>query len=127
MLPSQEGLRSPAPLVADGLRNSLHVLRVVPEAVHLAVQNEDRRLVVEVRLHCAASADIPIPCLAALIVALRWDLPFRVLGVREKPSAAAPDPFSVYRPALEGIDFGGLPQPPRDDPPSGENSGREGG
>lgn len=121
VLPSVRGLRSPAQIVADGLRNCLHVLGVVPEAVHLAVGKENSRVVIEAELHCAASADIALPCLAALIVGLRWDLPFRVTGVRGKREAEAPgtDPLEVWRSALEGINLDRLPPRAVEEPESG--------
>ena len=105
-------LRAPAELLADAMRNSLRVLAAKPIAVDLAVRKHAGRVVISARLRGAASPDVPLSCFAALLVGLRWELPFWVSLDQPGPGTgdedASGDSLAVYRAAVDAIDFSGL-------------------
>ena len=120
LIPADPRLRTPAELLAEGLRNTLRLFGEEPEAVRIEVRREGDRQVIGAGLCCAGGAELPIACTAALLIGLRWRLRFHVQGAPPVKQAAdveaGADPLAAFRPAISDIDLTGFRPFNRPDP-----------
>jgi hypothetical protein len=137
LLPADPRLRTPAELLADGLRNTLRLFGEEPGAIRIEMRRTGDRQVIAARLRCAGGAEIPIACTAALLIGVRWNLRFEVHGAAamqhtaaaedaddDASEAPASDPLAAFRPAISGIDLSGFRRFNRRDPDLPELSQR---
>ena len=90
LIPADPRLRTPAELLAEGLRNTLRLFGEEPEAVRIEVRREGDRQVIGAGLCCAGGAELPIACTAALLIGLRWRLRFHVQERRRSSRPPTP-------------------------------------
>lgn len=137
LLPADPRLRTPAELLAEGLRNTLRCFGEEPDAIRIDVRRHGDRQVIAAKLHCAGGTAVPVACTAALLMGVRWNLRFEVHDTPPMQHAAAtehadsravadaaPDPLAVFRPAISGIDLSGFRRFNRRDPDLPELSQR---